>query len=45
MDFLKAQVSVFQSMLSGLEVAYFGVHVLGELEDGVHSRPGIRVLF
>lgn len=43
--FLKAQVSVCPPMFSGLGLAYFGVHVLGELEDGVHSRPGVRVLF
>lgn len=29
---------------SGRRGAYFGVHVLGELEDGVHSRPGIWML-
>lgn len=43
--FLKAQVSVIPPMFSGLKLAYFGVHVLGELQDCVHSRPGVRVLF
>lgn len=32
-------------VLAGPGLSYFGVHVLGELQYSVHSRPGIRMLF
>lgn len=42
--FLKAHANIPPTVFSGLELAYFGVHVLGELQDGVHSCPGIWML-